>query len=277
MRKIILPTDFSDNSINAINYAKKFFNDLECTFYLVNTYTPAVYNYDFQMNTGGYLGEVSDIIRQHSEKNLKKIQNSFKNKEHRVEIISSFNILTDELKKLCKDTSIDLIIMGTKGATGAKEILFGSNTIHVIKKVNCPILAIPDGYFFEKPSEILFPTDYKIDYSEAQLSLLKDIASNFSSRIHILNVSYGQDPNEEMEKNKKKLQELLVDHKDAYYSVADQEIPQAINEFQKSTYVQLLMMINNKHSFFENLFFKPVIHQIGFHLTIPFLVVPSRM
>ena len=78
-------------------------------------------------------------------------------------------------------------------------------------------------------------------------------------------------------KNKEKLDNLLLGVKHASYRVEDQDIPQAINEFQKSTYVQLLMMVNNKHSFFENLFFKPIIKQIGFHLNIPFLVIPSKM
>ena len=167
--------------------------------------------------------------------------------------------------------------MGTKGSSGAREVLFGSNTIHVINKVKCPVLAIPDGYFFEKPAEILFPTDYKVDYTQKQLDVLKLIANRYKSRVHILNVSHGSDLTETENKNKKKLEKLLAEQQHVSYRVDDQEIPQAINEFQGTTYVQLLMMINNKHSFFENLFFKPVINQIGFHLTVPFLVIPSKM
>jgi nucleotide-binding universal stress UspA family protein len=277
MIKVLLPTDFSDNALNAIHYAEKLFKDERCTFYILNTYTPVIYSYDFQMNTGGYLGEVADVIKNNSISELKKIKDKFLNVKHTVEIISSFNLLTDEIIDIVNEFDIDLVIMGTKGATGAREVLFGTNTIHVIKNAKCPVLAIPDGYFFEKPSDILFPTDYKVDYVENQLNILKTIAAIYKSKVHVLHVSYSRDLNQEEINNKLKLEKLLVDFNDTYHSVKDQEIPAAINEFQKSTYVQLLMMINNKHSFFENLFFKPVINQIGFHLNVPFLVIPSKM
>ena len=281
MKKILLPTDFSDNAQNAINYALDLFKNESCKLYLLNTYTPIIYSYDYQMNAGGYLGEIADVVRDNSIKKLKEIEKNvkdkFKNSKHHFEIVSSFNLLTDEIKDKLEQYSIDLIIMGTKGATGAKEILFGTNTIHIIQKVKCPVLAVPDGHFFEEPKEILFPTDYRIDYSNKQLDILKNISSRFESRVHILNVSHGVDPTEIEIKNKGKLENLLSDVKHASYRVEDQDISQAINEFQKSTYVQLLMMVNNKHSFFENLFFKPIINQIGFHLNIPFLVIPAKM
>ena len=281
MKKILLPTDFSQNAINAIHYALELFKDEVCTFYLLNTYTPVIYNYDYQMNTGGYLGEVVDVVKKNSISKLEELKKDLKkkyvNNKHSFTIISSFNLLTDEIKDLIKEYDLDLIVMGTKGSSGAREVLFGSNTIHVINKVKCPVLAIPDGYFFEKPTEILFPTDYKVDYTLKQLDVLKLIADRYQSRVHILNVSHGTDLTETENKNKKKLEKLLAEQKHVSYRVDDQEIPQAINEFQGATYVQLLMMINNKHSFFENLFFKPVINQIGFHLTVPFLVIPSKM
>ena len=52
-------------------------------------------------------------------------------------------------------------------------------------------------------------------------------------------------------------------------------VDEAINKFQISTKTNMLVMINNKHSFFENLFFQSKLKQIGFHLNIPFLVIPS--
>ena len=281
MKKILLPTDFSDNAQNAINYALNLYKDESCTFYLLNTYTPIIYSYDYQMNAGGYLGEIADVVRENSIKKLNEIEENvkekFNNPKHHFEIVSSFNLLTDEIKDKLEQFSIDLIVMGTKGATGAKEILFGSNTIHIIQKVKCPVLAIPDGHFFEEPKEILFPTDYKVDYSTKQLESLITIATLFDIRVHVLHVSHDVDLSKIETKNKEKLENLLLDVKHASYRVEDQDIPQAINEFQKSTYVQLLVMVNNKHSFFENLFFKPVINQIGFHLNIPFLVIPAKM
>ncbi|MDY7396690.1 universal stress protein [Aureibaculum sp. 2210JD6-5] len=281
MKNILLPTDFSENSKNAINYAHELFKNIACTFYLLNTYTPVIYNYDYQMNTGGYMGDVVDVVRKNSKQNLEELQKSLKEKynnpNHNYELISSFSTLTDEIESCVEQHEIDLIIMGTKGASGLTEILFGSNTIHTIKKVKCPVLAIPDGFFFEKPKDILFPTDFKIDYTDLHLNVLKTIADLYKSKVHVLHVSSNRPLNETEKQNKSKLDKLLHTVNHEFNNVKDQEIPQAINEFQKLTYVHLLMMIKNKHTFLENLFFKKVIHQIGFHLTIPFLVVPSEL
>ncbi|PID70206.1 MAG: universal stress protein [Flavobacteriales bacterium] len=279
MKKIILPTDFSDNAKNACDYAMSLFKDEACTFYLVNTFTPVIYNYDYQMNTGSYMGQVIDTIRDNSKENLNSLKEElelkFKNKKHQFEIVSSFSLLTDEVNDLAKKENADLIVMGTIGASGLKEVLFGSNTIHVIKKATCPVLAIPNGFMFETPKEILFPTDYKVNYEDKHLYILKDIATGFNSIVNIMHVFSGRELNDEEDTNRKKLNKLLADTKKVTHNVEDQPIPQAIHNFQQETYIHLLMMIKNKHTFLENIFFKQVIHEIGFHLTVPFLVVPA--
>jgi len=280
MKNILLPTDFSENSKNAINYAHELFKDTTCNFYLLNTYSPAIYNYDYQMNTGGYIGGVVDVVRNNSIEQLEEIEKHIKEKynnaKHTHQLVSTFSLLTDEIESLVEKHNIDLIVMGTKGASGLTEVLFGSNTVHTIKKVKCPILAIPDGFFFEKPKDILYPTDYKVNYNAQHLKVLETIAELYYFTIHVLHVSSSRPLNEKEEQNKNSLKAKLHRIKHKFYDVEDQAIPQAINEFQKDTYVHLLMMIKNKHTFLENLFFKKVIHQLGFHLTIPFLVIPSE-
>ncbi len=61
------------------------------------------------------------------------------------------------------------------------------------------------------------------------------------------------------------------------HRVSNQHIQNAINNFQMENHFNLMVMINNKHSFFENLFFKPASNQIGFHLNIPFSGMPSKL
>ena len=278
MRKIVLPTDFSKNAENAMGYALNLFNDEHCIFYLLHTYTPIIYSYDFHMSAGNFADDVSEMVRENAEKRLanqlKKVSNRHKTEKHSFELVTSFNTLTDELKVFIEKNEIDLIIMGTKGVSGAHEILFGTNTIHVINKVKCPVLAIPEDYNFKPPVDILFPTDYKIDFDHRHLDIIKTIALKYKSKIHIVHVS-SSELNYEQSKNSVTLERLLLEYDDAYETVRDNYIPEAINSYQHKNNTQLLMMINNKHSFFENLFFKPVISRIGLHLKTPFLVVPS--
>jgi nucleotide-binding universal stress UspA family protein len=278
MKKILLPTDFSDNSWNAIKYALELFKDEECQFHLLNTYTPLIFQLEYT-TAGGVNYELVDTMKNSSEKGLKKlmskIKKKFNNPNHIFSRISSFNTLLLEIDELLKGNVIDYIIMGTKGATGAKEILFGTNTVHVIKNAKCPVLAIPSEFVFEKPYEILFPSDYELNFQDNHLEPIKNIASLYNSRINILNVSYGYDLTEKQEQNKLKLERYFKKMAYLFHSYSNQEVPEAIASFQLKTRVNLLVMINNKHSFFKNLFFKSTINQIGFHLNIPLLVIPS--
>ena len=208
---------------------------------------------------------------------MHKINKEFNNPKHNFETMAVFNTLISEIKEQVNDKGIDYVVMGTKGATGAKEILFGSNTIHVLKDIACPVLAIPDNFSFESPHEILFPTDYDIYYKDNHIKPILNITSLYISRINVLNVSYGYELTEYQEENKKRLEAYFKDTSNLFHSVANESVEEAITDFQLKARINLLVMINNKHSFFENLFFKSTINQIGFHLNIPFLVIPARI
>jgi nucleotide-binding universal stress UspA family protein len=274
MKNILLPTDFSDNSWNAIQYAVELFRDEKCNFFLLNTYTPMIYNVEYTSRFG-----LIEVMKDTSKKNLndiqQRIEKKFKNPNHNYNQISSFNTLTNEIEQLQEGNVMDLIVMGTKGATGLGEILFGSNTVHVIKKAKCAVLAIPSDFTFETPEEILFPSDYDVSFNEKSVKQIIDIAIPHHSKINILNVSDGYELSDEQEENKQKLAKLFKNVTYLFHSVNNDSVTEAISEFQLNTEINLLVMINNKHSFFENLFFKSKISQIGFHLMTPFLVIPS--
>lgn len=279
MKNILLPTDFSENSWNAIVYAAKLFKDHECRFHLLNAYTPQIYHVEYILVEPAQFG-LGDAIKENALKQLSdfknKMLNTFKNPKHNIETIASFNTLISEMKDIIEDKNIDYVVMGTKGATGIKEILFGSNTVHAFKNMKCPIIAIPDGFSFEKPHEVLFPTDYKIDYKDYHIKPIIGITSLFNTRVNILHATYGYDLSETQKKNKQKLETYFKNTSQLFHSVSGQTVQEAIDNFQLKAKINLLVMINNKHSFFENLFFKNTINQIGFHLNIPFLVIPSK-
>lgn len=280
MKNILLPTDFSENSWNAIKYALQLFKNEPCKFYLLNTYTPVIYHVEYVLIEPAQFGMI-DNVREIALKNLEdfktRIKNEFKNPKHTIETIGAFNMLIPEIVEIVKDKAIDYVVMGTKGATGANEILFGSNTVHVFKNIKCPILAIPDGFEFETPHEILFPTDYAITYEPHHVKPIIDINKLYQTRIHILYLTYGYDLSEKQEENKLILETHLKKETYLIHEVGNQTVEEGITNFQSKTRVNMLVMINNKHSFFENLFFKNTINQIGFHLKIPFLVIPAKL
>ena len=278
MKRILLPTDFSDNSWNAIKYALQLYKDQTCNFTLLHTYKPVIYQYKNMHSSTPQL-QVMDAVKETAKTKLDtllhNIETQFNNPNHSFSKIAAFNPLTAEIYQLYNGDVMDMIIMGTKGASGVKEVLFGSNTVHVLKNAKCPVIAIPSGFSFEAPHELLFPSDYKLDFQDQHLQPIIDIAQSYNIRVNILNVTYGDALSEQQRKNRKKLELYFKHIAHLFHDVKNKNIPEAISEFQIKARVNVLAMINNKHSFFENLFFKSTIKQIGFHLNVPFLVIPS--
>ncbi|MEX2350660.1 MAG: universal stress protein [Flavobacteriaceae bacterium] len=277
MKNIILPTDFSENAYNAIEYALQLFKDEPCTFYLLNTYTPVLYDSEYMYYTPTMT--LDDIYKTNSKKGLdrldKRLKKEHSNPNHRFEKVSAFSFLPDEINHLAEEKDIDLVIMGTQGATGAKEVLFGTQTVHTIKKATCPVLAIPSEYDYKYISHVLLPTDLSIGFKENQLQFLRSLAAEKKANLHILHVLKNEKLNPNQEDGKKELAKYFKDVNHEFHLIKGDDVQESILAFQKENPIELVAMINNKHSFFENLFFQPVVHSVGFHIKVPFLVIPS--
>ena len=192
MNTILIPTDFSKNAWHAISFALMFFKNETCNFYLLHTYSPAFYRMDYMM--GG--PEVSaipdvgvDISLMGLETTLSDVKKEFPNPRHRFETLSSFNTLTDEVRELTQKKGIDLVVMGTKGASGAKQLFLGSNTVFVIRKAQVPVLAVPEDVPYHPVRTILFPSDYLSRYKREELEPVLHIARMHQSRFILLHVT----------------------------------------------------------------------------------------
>ena len=212
MKNILLPTDFSKNALNAIEYAVQLFKNEDCTFHLLHTYTPMSYN--AATLAGGYSTMlIEEATRTNSESELLDIENKlkekFNNPKHIFKRQSSFNLLVNEIESLVKERNIDLIVMGTKGATGAQEVFLGTNTVYTIKKANCAVVAVPEGFTYLDPKDVLFPTDFKFSMENKFLPLLRSICTSHKSRLSILNIYLGKPLEASQQETKDKFEEFF--------------------------------------------------------------------
>lgn len=279
MRKILIPTDFSDASYKALEYAARLFINEECTFYVLNTYTPValytttIYDHNTALNIN--LGE---LYKNTSEENLKKIiarvNNAYPNKLHTFEPISSYNVLTAEVNELTEKIGIECIVMGTNGASSLVDVFIGSQTMQVIKNAKIPVIGVPFKYEHTSFKDILFATDYRVGTDQVGLSLLENLCRNHIARLIFLNAYYGVPLDEEQLANKSELDTYF--ERDAHINeVADgMDVLEAVENFQSKHKVDLLVLVHNKHSFFANLFFTPVVRTIVHNSTVPFMMLP---
>ena len=175
MKSILLPTDFSNNSLNAIHYAIEMFADDQCEFFFLNVQKVSSFMSDdliaMEPSTTIYQNLI-ETSKKKLETIITDVRKKFKIGIHIYHSIVDYDNLVDSINQIVKSKNIDLIVMGTKGATGAEKIIFGSNTVRVIKGTDSPILAIPDNCKYGKLDRIAFPSDYLHRYEIKEMKPL---------------------------------------------------------------------------------------------------------
>ena len=272
-KNILLPTDFSDNAWSAAVYTLKLYAEDVCTFYFLHT---SKINVSVMSNLSNKL---LDIMAKNDMKELTDLKEMAEtvnaNANHNFEIILSTKDLKDAIESAVKKFNVDLVVMGTKGATKAKELILGSNTVEIIKNMTlCPIMAIPDEFDFVEPKQIAFPTDFNRFYGEELVSL-KRLADLYNSKIRIVHISNEDNLTTSQDYNLAMLKAYLEDYPHTFHWMPDYaKKTKEINDFIEELGIDILVMINYKHSFIEQLIKEPVIKKIGFQPKVPFMVIP---
>lgn len=276
MQKILIPTDFSKNSLNAIQYAVELYRSSPAKFYILHAFADEVYEVSSE-SPKEVFADVRDLVNQKSQITLSEFSNKISkvSAEHVFEIVSSFGHLVDSVNEMVDSENIDLVIMGTKGETADSHLTFGSNTLQVIKYVKCPVLAVPSVYADAKPKNILFPTDYMLPYKSRELELVSGIAREFNSKIHFLHVSKFPNISTRQKDNKVFLEEFFGKNETICQMNAETNVTEAINTFVIENPIDMLVMVNTRHSYLENILYQSTIEKIGLKIDIPFLVLQN--
>lgn len=278
MRKIVIPSDFSENAFNALKFAVELFRYERCEFYVLHAYADEVYNNEGVL-TQEFLDEFKETTRKNSDEELKKIceriKENFHNPRHRFHTISAFGMLIDEVNDLAERENADIIITSTRGKSNDRKITFGSNTLQIIKYVQCPVLSIPESYEFSDLKKILFPTNYLLPYQKRELKLVGELARSFGTEIHMLYVSRFPIDSFRQKDNQQAIQDQFYDVKMEYHQVADKEKTEAILDTIDELDIDLLILVNSRHSYLENILYKSTLDKIGLHPKIPFLVLQN--
>ncbi|WP_158849166.1 universal stress protein [Algibacter sp. L1A34] len=279
MRKILIPTDFSENANNAIEFAVNLFKYDISEFYIMHAYQDDIYANESAL-TKANLADVKSEMRKKSQKELentiREIENISPNPRHTFYPISANNLLIEEADIVVDDQNIDIIIMGTKGKTNDKKITFGSHTLQVLKYVQCPVLAIPENYKYTQPRHILFPTDYMIPYKRRELKLLCEMASPYRAVIDVLYISKIEKLSMRQLDNQKFIDEELCKNTVNFKVEKSKHIINTIYKYLKENHVDMLVMVNTRHSFLENILFQSTtIDELSLNLDIPFLALQN--
>ncbi|WP_175418928.1 universal stress protein [Aureibaculum algae] len=272
MKRILLLTDFSKNASNAITYAMQFFSGDTITFYVLNV--QKVSKYITSDLIASPKKSIYDSVIKNPKKALEILVNDLKkeyaNEDYTFEGICDYDSFVSAIKQLVEIEHVDMIVMGTNGASSIKEAVFGSNTIQVIEKVDLPILVIPKKHKFCKPSQVLFINETEISLEKNIVKPLLGIISKFNSHLNVLTM-VNQNEQDKYNLQKETLNSFFKDTILNFYTDQNKSIENAVEHIIATKEVHLVAKIIHVESFFKRIFTKASMTEITYASKIPLL------
>lgn len=271
MKKILVPTDRSENAKHALKYALELFKGEEVEFTLFQTYDVPTYTADMPVAIDDFgADELKRILDQDAESLRRECSEENFTFKTKVEAGSlSFNVET-----LVDDLGFDLIVMGTKGASGLAAAIIGSNTADVIQAATCPLLAVPESAEIRMPRSVLFASDNKGLKDSNVISPLIDIAKKFKSHVHLMNVlDEGKMTSVDEAVEGLKLDHFLEEIEHTFHFENSNDKAQAIENYLNTHNIDLLAVVPRKNNFFDAIFHRSVTRKLTLHTKVPMLAM----
>lgn len=273
MKNILLPTDFSENSKNAIKYALDFFKDEICTFHILNTQKPSGYITADVLHSEPGSSVYESVLRDNKEQLATMVsfcKSYSKNTNHTFIPKIDFDDIVSAVKQVISKENIDLIIMGTKGATSAANIIFGSNTIKIIRNVECALLVVPQDFKFEGVHNVLLSLHQQNDITKKSFQLFLNLVQLQQASIKLLNISEN-DTVDTLQQSY--LTSIFKEVEVAQYTLKNISVPLAVSAFTQLIPVELHATIARHKSFIDRLLYGSNTSEINHNSRVPLLVL----
>ena len=265
MKNILIPTDFSKNAESALLYAVEIANKFGSKITLLNTFK--VYS-----SAGMFLSVESYMEKDAAKQMLAAIQRVESRLKNGATIESKIvkGDAVPAITELASKENFSLIIMGTQGASGLKEIFTGSITNGVMKQTNTPVMAIPSGYQYEPIKAIVFAVDEAGISHPGVTAVLVKLARAFEAKVHVFHQDLGS-----KDEGIDPTVDIFLDSigHSFHYELDEQNINESINGFVEDYQANLLCMVRRQRGFLEEVFHVSATSREVFSSPVPLLIL----
>ena len=281
MKKILVPVDFSPNSMNALHVAAEIAHKSGAVLEMLHVNIAAIYS--TPLSEYVVVSKFEGDDQQYDDTAVSKLEKlkmelladpTYANLNIQIRVEEGY--LHSAVRNVAQDDAVDLVVMGTKGTSGMNEFLVGSNTEKVIRTSPCPVLAVPEGTQTFAPKIALLPSTLKDD----QLNVFKYVAGweklfKFHTRVLYLNNVRNLPTDGSAEAQKNRLAEASgLKHTDVILThetfFEDNAILSTADQFKAD---MIVMGTHQRHGL-SHILFGSITEDTVNHSHIPVLAVP---
>lgn len=279
MKTILVPTDYSASAKNAALYALKLASQLHAdkiVFY--NAYqAPPVIAEQAVMPTAAapFLDietyrDISSTGMQHFKQSLE----NFYSPEVKVEELTEYAAIDNEINNVCKRTAADIIVMGITGTSKIEEVLIGSTAINVIHNTKIPVIIVPSNANYTSINNVMLACDFTKVMETTPVKPIKSLLDATKAALQIVNIyENSKELDTARSYQQELLRSLLKDYNPTFSFVQNKDFITGVNDFVEKNMIDLIITIPKKHGFFEGLFKESHTKKLAFHSHVPMMCV----
>lgn len=216
---------------------------------------------------------LDDILEKDASKGLakqkKQLDEAFADQGIVFHTMYEFGTLKFLVEDLHKEGDADVVVMGTTGASGLKELLIGSNAAAVIDSAECPVITVPPNTKTVAPVRIVLAADLKETHRENVLGPLVTLATKLNAEVCVAHVTNAPEADFEPPA----LDQLLPGVTATFKLIVASEAAAGIDGFLQDYGADMLVMVPHTLGFFEGLFHRSVTRKMSMHSNVPMLTL----
>jgi nucleotide-binding universal stress UspA family protein len=273
--KVLIPTDFSETGRLAIEHGAFMAKLFKADLYLLHVLEVNEYTYDIPEPILRLTN--LEAVQGIAMRKLAEIAEGIR-KDHGLiaKTMSSTGKIASEVVSYADENKIDIIVMGTHGASGFEEYFMGSNAHKIVTRAHCPVITIQTQAKKLGFTEIVVPIDNKF-HSREKINYALELASHYSAKVHILGLIESHDDNDEGKFNIKldSVEEIVKASGLPYTrkSVEGTNLAVSAMEYSKTINADLIVINTDQESELTGMFMGPFAKQIVNHSRIPVMSV----
>nr|PZN50787.1 MAG: universal stress protein [Bacteroidota bacterium] len=188
MKKILVPCDFSATSISAYRLALDVANMSGGEIHLVNVIELPVLHDTVLMPVLSFEEALMQELKEKAEKQFEKLKKKYAGDFDDIVLSVLYGNISIMLLQYIEEHDIDLVVMGTKGATGVREALIGSNAEKIVRRSPVPVLTVKKYQPGTEIKSIVFPTSLQEDHPDL-VSKIKALQKFFDATLHVVYIN----------------------------------------------------------------------------------------
>jgi len=265
MKKILLPTDFSETAGKALNVAVKIGNKDASELILMHTSLPTE-GVNNNVYAAIYIHEYLEIKRKNLNQLLEKVKEMGYTGEIKTD--NKVDFTAPAIVHAAEEFDVDLVVMGSTGASGVTGMFLGSTAGGVLSKIENPLFLIPRDFELPDSGNLLIGTDYKTEIDARSFEALKFFKDKLNFKLHLIHIEQeGEEAADKVAFIAKNFGQLI----DSSVHVPGTKVEDALMKIKEKYNNAILCTISKKKSWFENLFSHSVSKSLTQYSDIPLL------